>query len=84
MSVSASVASARANQASSASVTPAAVQAACALDLEQPRVLEERQPAGAEVVEQRPERLRADRDLRVQRVPAFQVEAGRPCGRHGQ
>ena len=88
MPVPASVASARANRVSSASLTPAAVQAARALGAsaspldhrEKPRVLEERQPAGAELVEQRPERLRADRDLRVQGIPAFQVEAGN----HGQ
>ena len=69
----ASVASARRRPASSASARrprPArGPRARCterADDVEQLRALQERQPAGAEVVEQRPEPLRANRHLRVQ------------------
>ena len=45
------------------------------------RSLKEGQPAGAEVVEQRPERFRPKRHLRVQ--PPRGVEVERPCCRHG-
>ena len=71
---------------SSAGPIPASAQAARALGCassdrdhgQQGRALQERQPPGAEVVEQRAEALRPDRDLRVQPPGRVQVERRRP------